>query len=58
MPAKNCFQSLKNQSFTLMKKFTKKLSIEFKILEGKRKEDSMKQILNKKKINLRNFGKS
>ena len=39
------FQS---QSFTYMKKITKKLSIKFKILSGKRKESSMKLILDKK----------
>ena len=34
------------------------LSIKFKILLEKRNEDSMKLILNKKQINLINFGKS
>ena len=33
-----------------MKKITKKLSIKFKILLGKRKESSMKLILGKKKF--------
>ena len=51
MPVKNCFKSLKNQSFTLMKKITKKLSMKFKVLLGKRKESPMNS------INLRNFGK-
>ena len=40
--------TLKSQSFTLMKKITKKLSTKFKILLGKRKEYSMKLILDKK----------
>ena len=42
----NC-QSLKSQSFTSMKKITKKLSMKSKILLGKRKENSMKLILHK-----------
>ena len=41
-----------------MKKITKKLSIKFKILLEKRKESSIKLILDKKYIKLRNFGKS
>ena len=48
MPAKNCFESLKSQNFTLMKEIEKKLSIKFKISLGKRKESSMKLILDKK----------
>ena len=42
------FKNLKNQGFTLLKKITKKLSVKFKILLGKRKEKSMKLILDKK----------
>ena len=57
IPVKNCLKSLESQSFTLMNKITKKWSIKFKILSGKRKESSMKLILDKKWINLRNFGK-
>ena len=38
-----------------MKKFTKKLTIKLKILLEKRKENSMKLILDKKQINLRNL---
>ena len=45
---KKLLLSLKSQSFTLMKKITKKLSTKFKILLGKRKEYSMKLILDKK----------
>ena len=33
------------KSFTLMRKITKKLSIKFKILSGKRKENSVKLVL-------------
>ena len=40
-----------------MKKFTEKLSIKFEIILGERKENSMKLILNKQFINLKNFGK-
>ena len=46
------------KSFTLMRKITKKLSIKFKILSGKRKENSVKLVLDIKSIKLRNFGKS
>ena len=45
------------KSFTLMRKITKKLSIKFKILSGKRKENSVKLVLDIKSIKLRNFGK-
>ena len=47
MFAKNCFK-FQIQSFPLMKKITKKLSIKFKILLGKTKESSMELILGKK----------
>ena len=40
-----------------MEKITKKLSIKFKFLLGRRKETSMKLILDKKYLNPRNFGK-
>ena len=42
------FKNLKNQGFTLLKKNTKKLSIKLKILLRKRKEKSMKLILDQK----------
>ena len=48
IPVKNCLKCLESQSFTLMKKITKKWSIKFKILLGKRNESSIKLILDKK----------